>query len=343
MKKIKKLGNGLFLAALCVLIFNGGTLAVADTVTVSWNPVTTGTNGAAITVPLGYIISYGTQSGVYTNSADVGSALTYSITASCGVNYYIAGQAYVAGDSSDISADSGEVVKNTPCAAPPACAYTYSPWSACQPNGTQTMTILSTSPSGCVGTPLPLTQTCTYDPPTPQCTSYTYTLGTCQSTGTASVISYVGIPSGCSGGATPATTQPCTYVPSTCSSFTYTAWGVCQSNNTQTRTVMTSTPSGCTGGSPVTSQSCTYVPQANSTLTVHRTTYGTVTGNGIHCGNGNSACKGTYPNGTQITLTAKPMTGNQFHEWGGGVCSGTNPVCTFIINGNSSVSGIFWR
>ncbi|MGO9950954.1 MAG: hypothetical protein ACLPN1_01935, partial [Dissulfurispiraceae bacterium] len=260
MKKIKKLGNGLFLAALCVLIFNGGTLAVADTVTVSWNPVTTGTNGAAITVPLGYIISYGTQSGVYTNSADVGSALTYSITASCGVNYYIAGQAYVAGDSSDISADSGEVVKNTPCAAPPACAYTYSPWSACQPNGTQTMTILSTSPSGCVGTPLPLTQTCTYDPPTPQCTSYTYTLGTCQSTGTASVISYVGIPSGCSGGATPATTQPCTYVPSTCSSFTYSSWGACQSNNTQTRTVMTSTPSGCTGGSPVTSQSCTYVP-----------------------------------------------------------------------------------
>lgn len=48
------------------------------------------------------------------------------------------------------------------------CAYAYSAWSACQPNGTQTRTVLTATPSGCAGTPV-LTQSCTYVPPTPSC------------------------------------------------------------------------------------------------------------------------------------------------------------------------------
>lgn len=43
--------------------------------------------------------------------------------------------------------------------APVACSYSYSSWSSCQA-GQQTRTVLSSSPSGCAGTPV-LTQACT--------------------------------------------------------------------------------------------------------------------------------------------------------------------------------------
>jgi hypothetical protein len=46
----------------------------------------------------------------------------------------------------------------------PACTYTYSDWGACQADGTQTRTVVSSSPSGCTGTPS-LSQACTYTPP----------------------------------------------------------------------------------------------------------------------------------------------------------------------------------
>lgn len=46
---------------------------------------------------------------------------------------------------------------------PPApCVYTYSVWEACQPNGTQTRTVVSSTPSPCTATPQVLTQACTY-------------------------------------------------------------------------------------------------------------------------------------------------------------------------------------
>ena len=48
-----------------------------------------------------------------------------------------------------------------------ACtSFTYSDWSACQPDGTQTRTVLSSSPAGCTGgAPGALTQSCTYTQP----------------------------------------------------------------------------------------------------------------------------------------------------------------------------------
>ena len=51
-----------------------------------------------------------------------------------------------------------------PYSTTPNCTYIYSAWSECQPNGTQTRTLLSSSPSGCAGTPV-LVQNCTYNPP----------------------------------------------------------------------------------------------------------------------------------------------------------------------------------
>ncbi len=53
----------------------------------------------------------------------------------------------------------------------PTCTYfTYSDWSDCQPNNTQTRTVISSSPQGCTGGNPIITRSCTYTPPvTYQC------------------------------------------------------------------------------------------------------------------------------------------------------------------------------
>ena len=293
MKNKKKIVIGLFLATMCVLMFSGNNSAVADSVAVTLNQPTIWADGSPMTVPVGTTLYYGMQSGIYNTSVDIGSSLSYVANVQCGVNYYFAGQAYVVSNPSDTSAFSNELVKQVAC-PPPSCVYTYSNWGVCQSNGTQTRTILSTAPAGCVGTPLSLTESCTNVPPT-------------------------------------------------CSSFTYSAWGSCQSNNTQTRTVLTSTPTGCTGGLPNTSQSCAYVPPANVSLTVRVHSQGTVTGNNINCGQGGSTCQGSYPSGTQITLTATPIKRNKFLGWSASVCSGMGSVCTFSLTNNSSITATFGR
>lgn len=57
---------------------------------------------------------------------------------------------------SDVSVDAG-----LPPPAP-TCAYTYSVWEACQPNGTQTRVVVSSSPNPCTAATQVLTQTCAY-------------------------------------------------------------------------------------------------------------------------------------------------------------------------------------
>ncbi len=100
----------------------------------------------------------------------------------------------------------------TPPPPPTACTYTYSAWGACQPDGTQTRTVVSATPAGCTGTPV-LTQTCTPPPPPPvTCTGFTYsawTPATCPASGqqTRTVVSAT--PAGCTGG-NPVLTQTCT-------------------------------------------------------------------------------------------------------------------------------------
>ncbi len=146
---------------------------------------------------------------------------------------------------------------------PSTCTYIYSAWGACQPDGTQTRTVVSAAPAGCTGTPV-TSQSCTYVPPVVTCTGFTYSVwGACQPNNTQTRSLTSSMPAGCTGG-NPVLSQSCVYTPpvTTCTSFTYSAWGACQPNNTQTRTVTSSSPAGCTGGSPVLSQSCTYVPPA---------------------------------------------------------------------------------
>ena len=93
------------------------------------------------------------------------------------------------------------------CANPsPACNYTYDNWGPCQPGGTQTRTFTST-PVGCVGTPV-TSQACTYTPPPPPPCNYTYdNWGPCQPDGTQTR-TFTSTPVGCVG--TPVTSQTCT-------------------------------------------------------------------------------------------------------------------------------------
>jgi len=140
------------------------------------------------------------------------------------------------------------------------CAsFTYSNWSACQSNNTQSRTVISASPQGCIGGNPVLSQSCTYTPPT--CTSFTYSnWSACQSNNTQTRTIVSQSPQGCTGG-NPVLSQSCTYIPVSpvvCTSFTYSNWNECQSNNTQTRTIVSQLPQGCDGGNPVLSQSCTY-------------------------------------------------------------------------------------
>ena len=143
----------------------------------------------------------------------------------------------------------------TPTPTPVACTYTYDVLGACQSNNTQTRNMLTSSPSGCTGTPV-TTQACTYV--APACTYNYDSWIACQPNNTQTRNMLTATPSGCSG--TPVTTQACTYVAPACT-YTYSTWNACQSNNTQTRNLLTSSPAGCTG-TPVLSQSCTYVAPA---------------------------------------------------------------------------------
>jgi hypothetical protein len=83
--------------------------------------------------------------GLYTAPAAVG---TYHVVADSVSNPGVSGSATVT-------------------VSPAACtSFTYSAWSACSSSGTQTRTVTSSSPTGCVGGSPVLTQSCTPPPPT---------------------------------------------------------------------------------------------------------------------------------------------------------------------------------
>ena len=94
---------------------------------------------------------------------------------------------------------------NTVCSS-----WTYSAWSGCQSNGTQTRAIISSSPSGCSGGNPVLTQSCTYTPPV--CTSFTYSdWSNCVNNQQTRTITS-SQPANCTGG-NPALSQSCNSTP----------------------------------------------------------------------------------------------------------------------------------
>ena len=109
--------------------------------------------------------------------------------------------------AADIQAIADYLIPPVPCTS-----FTYSAWSTCQSNNTQSRTVSSSSPTGCrVESPV-LTQTCTYVPPVMTCTSFTYSAwSTCQSNNTQSRTVSSSSPTGCTGGS-PLVTESCNYV-----------------------------------------------------------------------------------------------------------------------------------
>jgi hypothetical protein len=208
-----------------------------------------------------------------------------------------------------------------PDPAPEACTYAYSPWATCQPDGTQSRTVVSASPEGCTGTP-ELSQSCTYVPPVTACTAFTYSAwGACQSNGTQTRTVTSSAPAGCTGGS-PVLTQACTYAPPACT-YTYSAWSACSSSGTQTRTVSSSAPAGC-AGTPVLSQACTPPPPPTQSCT---TCHGIPPSTGRHSKHSSIATCTTCHGTGYSTTTANPAT----HQ--NGV---KNVVTTSPVNWNAS-------
>jgi len=85
------IGLGVLVAAFLLL----STVARAESITLAWDP----SQGAG-----GYVLHYGTASGVYTFSVDVGSQTTYTVGGlAAGTHYYFAVDAYSIFGTSDLS------------------------------------------------------------------------------------------------------------------------------------------------------------------------------------------------------------------------------------------------
>jgi hypothetical protein len=106
--------NIYFLSILsAAIIFLNTSDLFAGSATLSWDPPTTNEDGTPLTDLAGYKIYYGTSSGNYSQSVDVGKVTTYTAgNLTEGVTYYFAATAY------DISANeskySNEVSKTIP-------------------------------------------------------------------------------------------------------------------------------------------------------------------------------------------------------------------------------------
>ncbi len=140
----------------------------------------------------------------------------------------------------------------------PCILISYSGWSQCGPDGTQTRSITSKYPSICEGGKLPeTTRSCIY---VPACTSDMWSCaswGSCLSNNTQ--IRTCSKVSNCQGGvASPITTQSCVYTPS-CKADTWTcgSWSSCSASGIQSRScTKTFDCSSVQTASPITDQYC---------------------------------------------------------------------------------------
>ncbi|GBE40547.1 exoglucanase B precursor [bacterium BMS3Bbin09] len=84
----------------CLMIFFGANSLFAASAVLSWDPSTTNADGTQLNDLAGYKVYYGTGSGNYSGSVDVGNVLTYQVNnLSSGVAYYFATTAYDTADN----------------------------------------------------------------------------------------------------------------------------------------------------------------------------------------------------------------------------------------------------
>lgn len=127
--------------------------AIASALSTSTTPSTPAPNGAAL-----YASNCGTCHNALASSTKknaTASAIRTAITNNVG------GMGSLSLTDAEVQAIADALVAAAP---PAACVYTYSIWGACQPNGIQTRSLISTTPAGCTGTPV-LRQSCNYVPP----------------------------------------------------------------------------------------------------------------------------------------------------------------------------------
>src|SRR5205823_4260305 len=81
-------------------------------------------------------------------------------------------------------------------------------------------------------------------------------------------------------------------------------------------------------------------PPVQVNLSVATSGPGQVTGAGLSCGNGATACTATLAQGTSVTLTASAVQSARFMGWGG-ACSGTASSCQLVVQSNTSLTAAF--
>jgi hypothetical protein len=96
------------------IIFNTSALFAGEA-SLSWDPPTTNTDGSPLTDLNGYIVYYGTESGNYSQSIDVGNVTTYTvINLTPGTTYYFAVTAYdTSGNESAYSNEVNKVIQDS--------------------------------------------------------------------------------------------------------------------------------------------------------------------------------------------------------------------------------------
>lgn len=146
-----------------------------------------------------------------------------------------------------------------------ACSYTYSSWSECSTSGTQTRTVTSKTPSGCVSTAEPiLRQTCTYVPTTNTtsivCAYTTSEWSTCSSSGIQTRTIASRTPIGCYDKDVPQLQRTCT--PST-STSTSTSTNSSTSETADESTQTTATTTKTTTAAATSSENSSVTPSFN--------------------------------------------------------------------------------
>lgn len=140
-------------------------------------------------------------------------------------------------------------------------SFLYSDWNKCQPDRTQTRTVVSSLPGGCYAAnpdlQPDLEQDCEYIGPA-ECTDVTYSeWGDCQPDSTHSRTVIATVPADCATDNL-VLTESCTYTPPVCTDITYSDWGDCQLNGKQSRTVVSTTTNNCVAENLVLEQDCDY-------------------------------------------------------------------------------------
>ena len=114
--------------------------AQAGSLSIAWDP----SPDADVT---NYVVSYGTQSGVYTDSLNVGNQTVWTFTALAdGQVYYLVVQAQ---NAAGLGAYSSEVNGVASSSAPLPCAFSVSPLVASVTDGSSAGTVTVTTGAGC--------------------------------------------------------------------------------------------------------------------------------------------------------------------------------------------------